>query len=82
MNVKQSGEFQRHYFYFAMQQEFLFQLVVTLSLACLQATSEPHTPAPTKDVLFHHMKTLSGLRQKLSWPGGHVDDSVLRVTAS
>jgi hypothetical protein len=77
VNVKEPAKFQRQYFRFAMQHEVLFQSVVTLTLACLQATSGPRTLVPTKEVLFHHTNALKGLQQKLSSPSEYADDSVL-----
>lgn len=77
VNVKQPGEFQRQYFRFAMQHEVLFQSVMALSLACLQAIRETQALVPTKEVLFHHTNALKGLRQKLSCPSGYADDSTL-----
>ena len=77
VNAKQPSDFQRRYFRFAMQHEVLFQSVMTLSLACLQAMSETPALVPTKEVLFHHTNALLALREKLSCPTGYADDSTL-----
>lgn len=77
IDAKRASDFQRQYFQFAMQHEVLFQSVMTLSLACLQAMSESQALVPTKEVLFHHTNALIVLRQKLSCPSGYVDDSIL-----
>ena len=77
VNAKQLGEFQKQYFRFATQHEVLFQSLMTLSLACLQAMDETQALAPTKEVLFHHTNALIGRRQKLPCPSGWADDSTL-----
>ena len=50
---------------------------MTLTLACLQAISEPQTLVPNKEVLSLHTDALKGLQQKLSSPMEYADDSVL-----